>query len=206
MTATYTFRMILKTFHGTPRNADLHAHAHESPWIMTLPLVALAVGAIGGGAALGIPPEHGFIHEYLKPVAAIVHLEGAGTAPTLQLALISTVVALGGLSIAISAYGFGVRIPVFARSIFPGAQTLFRQKWYMDHIGDGLIVAMTKAVAMLSWGFDVALVDGIVNGVGKLSRILSAQTRKLQTGQLQHYALSMVIGLVLMIGGLVLFR
>ena len=76
----------------------------------------------------------------------------------------------------------------------------------MDHIGDGLIVAMTKAVAMLSWGFDVALVDGIVNGVGKLSRILSAQTRKLQTGQLQHYALSMVIGLVLMIGGLVLFR
>ena len=206
MTAAYTFRMILKTFHGTPRNTDLHAHAHESPRIMTIPLVALAVGAVGAGAVLGIPPEHGLIHGYLEHAAGMVHLEGAGAPPTLVLALISTVVALSGLSIAVSAYGFGTRIPVFARSVLPGAETLFRQKWYIDHIGDGLAVAVTKAIAMLSWGFDVAIVDGTVNGLGKLARILSTQTRKLQTGQLQHYALSMVIGLVLVIGGLVLFR
>ena len=206
MTAFYTFRMIVKTFHGKPRNAELHAHAHESPRVMTLPLIVLAAGAVLAGAVLGIPPEHGIIHGYLKYAAGIVHLEGAGPPATLVLALISTVAAGGGLVLALGAYSRGISIPALARRLLPGAETLFRQKWYMDHIGDGFGVAVTKAMAMISWGFDAGVIDGIVNGVGHLSRFTAGQVRRLQTGQAQNYALLMVVGLVLTLGSLVLFR
>ena len=206
MTAAYTFRMIFKTFHGTPRNPELHAHAHESPWIMTVPLLVLTIGATGAGALLGIPPEKGLIHGYLKETAGIIHLEGAEHPNTLVLALISTLVAGSGLLIAFGAYGKGMRIPLTARTLLPGAETLFKQKWYMDHLGDRFTVALTKALAFISWGFDVAVVDGIVNGLGSLTQTLSGQVRRIQTGQAQNYALLMVIGMVLTIGGLVLFR
>ena len=206
MTAAYTFRMIFKTFHGTPRNPELHAHAHESPWIMTVPLLVLTIGATGAGALLGIPPEKGLIHGYLKETAGIIHLEGAEHPNTLVLAIISTLVAGSGLLIAFGAYGKGMRIPLTARTLLPGAETLFKQKWYMDHLGDRFTVALTKALAFISWGFDVAVVDGIVNGLGSLTQTLSGQVRRIQTGQAQNYALLMVIGMVLTIGGLVLFR
>ena len=144
MTAFYTLRMILMTFHGKPRNQELHDHAHESPWVMTLPLGVLAVGAVVGGAVLGIPPEHGFLHEYLKyKTAGIVHFEGAGDPPaTVVLAIISTVVALAGVAIAYLALrrlqprnaasprwlgGLAAR----RREAVPAS------KWYMDHLGDG---------------------------------------------------------------------
>ena len=99
-----------------------------------------------------------------------------------------------------------MRIPLIARTLLPGAETLFKQKWYMDHLGDRFAVALTKALAFISWGFDVAVVDGIVNGLGSLTQTLSGQVRRIQTGQAQNYALLMVIGMVLTIGGLVVFR
>ena len=143
MTAFYTLRMILMTFHGKPRNQELHDHAHESPWVMTLPLGILAIGAVVAGAALGIPPEHGFLHEYLYKTAGIIHFEGAGDPPTVALAIISTVVALAGVAIAYLAYRRGVPIPDAARRLAPGAEKLFQRKWYMDHLGDGLMVMLT---------------------------------------------------------------
>ncbi len=206
MTAFYTFRMIFMTFHGQPRNAELHAGAHESPWVMTLPLVGLAAGALAVGAALGIPPEKGVLHRFLEPAAPILHLEGAPEANVLVPAIISTAVAVAGIALAYAAYQARVPLPALARRAAPGAQTFFEKKWYMDHLGDGLTVAMTKAVALLSWGFDAAVVDGIVNGVGRATRAASGQLRQVQTGQLQNYALLMVIGMILTLGGLMIFR
>jgi NADH-quinone oxidoreductase subunit L len=206
MTAFYTFRMIFMTFHGQPRNAELHAGAHESPWVMTLPLVGLAAGALAVGAALGIPPEEGVIHRFLEPVTAVLHLEGAAEPSVLVLAIISTAVAVAGIAFAYAAYQARVPLPSLARRVAPGAQTFLEKKWYMDHLGTGLTVAMTKAVALLSWGFDAAVVDGIVNGVGRAVRAASGQLRRVQTGQLQNYALLMVIGIILTLGGLMIFR
>ncbi len=206
MTAFYTFRMIFMTFHGQPRNAELHAGAHESPWVMTLPLMGLAAGALAAGAALGIPPEKGVILGFLEPVTAVLHLESAAESNVLVLAIISTAVAVAGIAGAYAAYQAGVPLPSLARRVAPGAQTFLEKKWYMDHLGDGLTVAMTKAVALLSWGFDAAVVDGIVNGVGRATRTASGQLRRVQTGQLQNYALLMVIGMILTLGGLMIFR
>ena len=205
MTAFYTLRMILMTFHGKPRNQELHDHAHESPWVMTLPLGILAIGAVVAGAVLGIPPEHGFLHEYLYKTAGIIHFEGAGDPPTVALAIISTVVALAGVAIAYLAYRRGVPIPDAARRLAPGAEKLFQRKWYMDHLGDGLMVMLTRAIAVVSWGFDAGVIDGLVNASGTVTRRLSGEVRRLQTGQAQNYALLMVVGIVLVIGGLMIF-
>ncbi len=205
MTAFYTLRMILMTFHGKPRNQELHDHAHESPWVMTLPLGILAAGAVVAGAVLGIPPEHGFLHEYLYETAGIIHFEGAGDPPTVVLAIISTVVALSGVAIAYLAYRRGVPIPDAARRLAPGAERLFQRKWYMDHLGDGLLVMLTRAIAVVSWGFDAGVIDGLVNASGAVTRRLSGEMRRLQTGQAQNYALLMVVGIVLVIGGLMIF-
>ena len=205
MTAFYTFRMIWKTFHGQPRNRDLFDHAHESPWVMTLPLCILAIGVLATGVMLGIPPEHGILHTYLEGVVPITHLEGAADPPTLALAVISTLVALGGVGIAILAYRAGKPIPTTASRLVPGAESLFQRKWFMDHIGDGFVVMTTRAVAVLSWGFDVGVVDGVVNASGQTTRRLSEEIRRLQTGQMQNYALLMVVGIVLLLGGLMLF-
>ena len=205
MTAFYTLRMILMTFHGKPRNQALHDHAHESPWVMTLPLGVLAIGAVVAGAVLGIPPEHGFLHEYLYKTAGIIHFEGAGDPPTVALAVISTLVALSGVAIAFLAYRRGVPIPDAARRLAPGAEKLFQRKWYMDHLGDGLMVMLTRAIAVVSWGFDAGVIDGLVNASGAVTRRLSGEMQRLQTGQAQNYALLMVVGIVLVIGGLMIF-
>ena len=205
MTAFYTMRMIFMTFHGKPRNQNLFDHAHESPWVMTLPLGILAVGAIAGGAVLGIPPEHGFLHGFLDATAGITHLEGVGDPPTLVLAIISTVVAVSGVALAYLAYRVGVPIPAVARRLLPGAEGLFQRKWFMDHLGDGLVVMTTRAIAVVSWGFDVGVIDGLVNASGTVTRRLSGEMRRLQTGQAQNYALLMVVGIVLVIGGLMIF-
>ena len=206
LTAFYTFRMVFLTFHGAPRNQELYDHAHESPRLMTVPLVILAIGAVGVGAALGIPPEGGGLHTFLESSAGVLHLEGAGDPPTIVLAIVSSIVALTGVGLAYAAYQRGLAIPSFARRLVPGGERFLQQKWYMDHLGDGFIVALTKGTGTISWGFDVGVVDGVVNGLGALTRSISNQARRLQTGQTQNYALLMVVGMVLTIGGLMLFR
>jgi NADH-quinone oxidoreductase subunit L len=172
---------------------------------MTLPLSVLAIGAIAIGALLGIPPEGGSVHQYLHGVADTTHFDGVGDPPTLVLAIISSVVALAGIGLAVVAYRMGVPLPAAAKRLLPGAEAIFQRKWFMDHIGDGLIVTTARATAVISWGFDVGVVDGLVNASGEVTQRLSRQLRRLQTGQAQNYALLMVAGIILVIGGLMIF-
>src|SRR5262249_42687391 len=67
LTAFYVTRALWMTFHGEPRDHHLYDHAHESPAVMTLPLMALAVGSVVLGALIGFPPDAGFIHTFLAP-------------------------------------------------------------------------------------------------------------------------------------------
>lgn len=206
LTAFYTFRMVLLTFHGQPRDVALHTHAHEAPVVMAAPLGALAVGALGAGAILGVPPENGLLHRFLEEVPGVLHLAGAGDPPTAVLAAISMAVALTGIALAYVAYQRRMDLAGRARRLLPGAQTFLEKKWYMDHLGDGLLVLLAKGAAYAAWGFDAKVVDGLVNLAGTLTRQLSGQLRRAQTGRLQNYALLVVVGLVLTVGGLMVFR
>src|SRR5512142_328985 len=99
LTAFYVTRALWMTFHGEPRDHHLYEHAHESPAIMTLPLVALAVGSAVLGLVIGFPPDAGFIHTYLAPVLEAEAEHPTETASILVLAAIS--IAAGVLGVLI---------------------------------------------------------------------------------------------------------
>ncbi|HYU82217.1 MAG TPA: NADH-quinone oxidoreductase subunit L, partial [Candidatus Polarisedimenticolia bacterium] len=106
LTAFYVTRALWMTFYGEPRDHHLYDHAHESPRVMTLPLIALGVGSAVLGLAVGFPPEAGFIHRYLAPVveAAGVVEHTPELATIVALAVVSVLAGLIGIAVGVSMY------------------------------------------------------------------------------------------------------
>src|SRR5207249_2381775 len=132
LTAFYIARAIWLTFHGQPRDPHLFEHAHESPRVMTVPLLALAVGTVLAGA-IGIPPDQGFIHSFLAPsveTGAAEHVPPLGT--IVFLALASVVASVIGIAISLSMYARGRPDPAaVARASGPYYRILVN-KYYVD--------------------------------------------------------------------------
>jgi NADH-quinone oxidoreductase subunit L len=205
MTAFYIFRLIFLTFHGSFRYGGATApRPHESPAMMTLPLIVLAILAIVGGW-VGIPLIHGAdaFGDFLAPVfrATAELWQGptghAGVGLEVVLMLISLAVAGCGIWLAHRMY---VARPEMAKGVaarLPGLHKLLVNKYYVDEIYEGLFVIPLKTAATVLWrGVDVLLVDGLVNGVGETFRKGSGVFRRIQTGYAKTYLLSMVIGIV----------
>lgn len=201
LTAFYVTRAMWMTFHGEPRDHHLFEHAHESPAVMTLPLVALAIGSAALGILIGFPPDQGFIHTFLNPVLV---LEGAEEhAPQ-----IGTLLALAAVSIAAGIIGILIGLSVYVRHR-PDASAITRafepyyrvlvNKYYVDELYDHRIVDLLRGFFGMLWAFDVHVVDGIANGVGRLSALGGTGARRLQTGVVGNYALTIVVGLLVVI-------
>ena len=214
LTAFYTFRMVIMTFHGDARDKELHESAHESPAVMIVPLVILALLAAGAGAVLGFPPEEGMVHEFMRNVPGTAHFEFSGAQTiVISLAVISTAVALLG---ALSAYMIYSRRRPRAESIgrmVPGLHTLLYRKYYVDELVNGTVIRLThlcatvlrwfdehiidgivlgvgrgnRAMGFLQAWFDRTVVDGLVNGAGALTQLFGSFARLLQTGRIQQY-------------------
>ena len=201
LTAFYVTRAMWMTFHGEPRDRHLYEHAHESPAVMTLPLVALAVGSATLGILIGFPPDGGFIHTFLAPVLAA---EGAPEhAPELASVLVLAAVSVGagviGILIALSVY---VRHRPDASAIARAAGPYYRvlvNKYYVDELYDHRIVDLLRGAFGVMWAFDVHVIDGIANGVGRLASFGGGAGRRLQTGLVGNYALTIVVGLLVVI-------
>ncbi len=207
LTAVYTFRMIILTFHGKPRNAELHSHSHESPISMVAPLVVLAVGAVALGGAVGFPPEHGFIHDYLYKVPGVYHFAGAGEiTAVISLAIISTAVAAFGIVTAYAVYSRRQPSPEAVAAVSPRLYALLYRKYYVDEIVNYGIVGVTKGIGLILWAIDAKIVDGIVNLIGWTVRATSSLTRRVQTGQVQNYLFLIAAGAVVSVGAFVIFR
>lgn len=206
LTAFYTFRMVIMTFHGTAKDDNLHKHAHESPVTMIAPLVILAVLATCAGAILGFPPETGLVHKFLHHVPGTAHFDLTGNQPiAIALAVISTAVALLGSLLAYLMYSRNRPRPETLGSLLPGIYTLVHKKYYVDEIVNYGIVSGTKVLGFILWAIDAKIVDGIVNLLGWIVRGLSEITRRLQTGQVQNYVLIMALGAVVSVGALIVF-
>lgn len=189
LTAFYSFRLIFCVFHGQSRS-PIH-HPHESPWVMTVPLLVLAVLSVITGW-LAIP-------QFLSPVLPLHAGEAAGgETGEMLLGLLSMTLGLGGI---FSAYLFYVRMPHIPQRLAEGA--LYRlsfHKWYVDEIYDRLFVRPTVDMAQALWRYvDTEIIDGMVNGVAELTRQWGMSLRRIQSGQIQHYALYMAVGAFLMI-------
>jgi NADH-quinone oxidoreductase subunit L len=202
-TPFYSFRMIYLTFHGKFRGTHHEEHhLHESPAVMTIPLILLAIGAIAAGW-VGIPTVLGgganFAH-FLAPVLG--HPEFHGThAQELGIMGLSTSIALFGLLLAFIFYLKKTYIPVMlAKNFYPIYKVLFN-KYYVDELYDYIIVKPTLWVAnRFLVGFtDAKIIEGIVNGVPRAIGIFSENLRKVQSGIVQHYGIVMAAGACLII-------
>ncbi len=210
LTAFYSWRLIYMTFHGEYRGKpENEQKIHESPAVITVPLMFLAFGAIFAGY-VGIPPillEHGdLIGHFLRPVLG--HPTGHGTHAQEYFVIASSIfVAIAGLAIAYVMY---IKKPDMPQKLFNSFQPVHRvlfNKYFIDELYSKLFVQpMLKASDKIIMAFDAIVIEGIVNGVPELIGVFSRGFRKIQTGLLSNYGLVMAFGALFAIGYLIFVR
>jgi NADH-quinone oxidoreductase subunit L len=213
VTAFYTFRLVFMTFHGRER-MDEHTreHLHESPWVVTLPLVLLSIPSIAiGWPAIGtllfgdyfgnaiyVAPAHDVLHrlgeEFHGPFAFVKH---GLASPILGLAT-------AGVMLAWYLYLKAPELPERLRERAGGLHTLLVNKYYLDAFNERFIAGGSRALGNLLWrGGDVALIDGAaVNGSARVVGWLANTVRGVQSGYLYHYAFATIIGLAALLAWL----
>jgi len=206
LTAVFTFRMMFLTFWGESRaEAEVQARIHESPKIMTVPLVLLAIPAAALGLVVGWPPETGWIHDFLEPVffdAEHAEFVWLGTGGALM--LFSLVVALVGVYVAYVMYVRRTELPGRLARRVPWAYQASLRKLYIDDVYEVVPIRSTIAFSRFLWtGFDVHVIDGAVNGIARLWGWFGDRLRPLQTGRVHNYAFGILAGalaLVVIVG------
>jgi NADH-quinone oxidoreductase subunit L len=218
MTAFYMFRLIGLTFWGAFRGPkEIWDQVHESPLVMTVPLVLLAISTIGLGLVVGLPLGGSLIAGWLEPVfeegLGVLH---HGEEASYQLfgidgALILASVAVASLGIVIAWRLFGAEFggirldgrPERVRELAARVPFLYRaslNKWWFDDLNHLIFIVIGGRVAAASWWFDREVVDGTVNALGRVTLQTGRGLRLVQTGRVQNYALGIALGLIVMAG------
>jgi NADH-quinone oxidoreductase subunit L len=214
-----------QTHEAVGHAAQAHGHGapglHDAPPAMAIALVVLAVGSVAAGY-VGIPNAivHGgnrieafLAPSFEAPVEASAGARGPGSAGIeeeeahnvgleLGLMALSTIIALAGIGVATS---FFLRAPARATAVserFAGLYRLLLNKYWVDEVYDAAIVQPIKRTSTgLLWrGVDAGLIDGTVNGVGLAVRGWSAVLRRMQTGSVRAYAMSLFVGVLGILG------
>jgi NADH-quinone oxidoreductase subunit L len=220
VTAFYSFRMYFLVFHGKERfdqNPDAHhghddhghghhdSQPHESPWVVWVPLVLLAIPSVFIGYMTIDPMLFGdffkgaiFIdaekHPGMEELAHLFHgrvemaLHAVSTAPFW--------LALSGVGLSYYMYMINPALPAAIKKAASPIYTLLENKYYLDWFNENVLARGARALGTGLWkGGDQFLIDGaVVNGSWKLVGLLSGGVRKIQTGYLYHYALVMILG------------
>jgi NADH-quinone oxidoreductase subunit L len=206
ITAFYMTRVMLMTWFGTKRwdkdgqggVVEHEPHPHESPWVMWVPMALLAIGSVGAGAFLVID---GRLQSFLAPVV--------GTPPSSHgiwstAGIIALVLALLGVGLAWFMYG---RVPVPAVAPRGSFVTVAARKdLYGDALNESVLMRPGQWLTRLSVFFDGRGIDGLVNTIAATIGGTSGRLRRVQTGYARSYALSMLIGAVLLVAGLLVVR
>jgi NADH-quinone oxidoreductase subunit L len=230
VTAFYSFRMYFLVFHGKERydqNPEAHhdahhdahddhghhghdeAHAgkpHESPWVVTLPLVLLAIPSVLIGFFAIEPMLFGDFfkdaihinldkHPAMEELAALFHgplkmaVHGLSTAPFW--------LALSGVVLAYYMYMVNPALPTAIKRVAQPIYILLENKYYLDWFNENVLARGARALGVGLWkGGDQAIIDGaLVNGSWKLMAWVSSVVRRLQSGFIYHYAFGMIIGI-----------
>ncbi|MEZ4570495.1 MAG: NADH-quinone oxidoreductase subunit L [Thermomicrobiales bacterium] len=219
----YIFRALFLTFWGEERFDSDHVHPHESPSIMTIPLILLAIPALIAGF-VGFPPEDGWIHDFLEPNFTVEeHSDEAASAVALfqeaeeeheehhvsglmtgTFITISTILSFGGALIAYLAYvrKHPALDPANWSNRSGPIYDLLYNKYYLDEIYERLIIHPLYWISEnILWKVvDIEIIDGTVNGVAGVVNYSSSQLRRVQTGFVANYALAIAIGAVIVIG------
>ncbi|HSE94111.1 MAG TPA: proton-conducting transporter membrane subunit, partial [Methylomirabilota bacterium] len=203
LTAFYSFRLVFLAFLGAPRMPrEVAHHVHESPPAMTVPLVVLAILTAVAGWAVGVPSEAGTrFARFLGSVFPLHHGGGHGGFVGYVLLVLNVVVAAAGIVLAWLTHG--------ARSVRPetigrrrnAVHALLLNAWYVDRLYDVAVVRPLYALSVfLARVFDLGVIDGLVNATGRAVAAWAAAGRRLQTGYVVNYALTMLVGAVVVVG------
>jgi len=217
ITPLYIFRLIFLTFHGKSRmETHVASHVHESPWVILVPLIGLAIPSlVAGGFLIGpmlfqtprllgnsifVLPQFDVLHalsnEFHGAFLMVLH---APSTPTFWLAI-------SGIA---TAWFFNAGYPQYAEMLkkrFSFIYWIMTRKYGFDDFNQLVFVHGTRKLGSFFYIFsDLLLIDGIfVNGSGKLIRWFAAFARQMQTGYIYHYAFVMILGLVCFLGWLML--
>jgi len=214
VTSLYSFRLLFVVFHGEER-IDHHTkeHLHESPWVVTLPLIVLAIASVFAGWFTVSDVLFGdffkgsifvsFEHDPLRELSAdyhgqIVFLIDAFKAPALYLAG-------AGFVVAWFLYLKRPDLPARLEQRFAAVYRVLMNKYYFDWFNENVIARSGRLFGDFLWKIgDVTLIDGtIVNGSAKTVGFVARVGRRLQSGYLYHYAFAMIVGLAVLVGWLV---
>ncbi len=206
LTSLYIFRLVILTFAGRyrggaaaehPGNSDHGGALHESPWVMILPMVILAVGAFAAGLAslpgfsiLGIPES--WMADFLT---------GHGEEFVTGIATSSSLIAAVGIVVAVLVYWMRLVKPEDVRETFKPVHSLLARKYYFDELYEDLIVrrGLYASLAAFIDRFDKHVVDRAVNTVSSIGRNSGQAIAKLQTGQVQVYGVGISVGIIVII-------
>jgi NADH-quinone oxidoreductase subunit L len=205
ITAFYSWRLIIMTFHGEPRAShEVMHHVHESPQVMLIPLYVLAAGAIFAGMIgfhwLVGEGREAFWHDSILVLAEHDSIEGAHHAPWFISAL-PTLAGLLGIATAYLCYMFRPEIPGIVTTRFRAVYLFLYNKWYFDELYDALLVRPAMALGLGLWKKgDGAVIDGFgPDGIAAQTQAMSVRASRLQTGYLYHYAFAILIGVVILV-------
>jgi len=226
VTAFYSFRMYFLVFHGEERfgkahhGHDDHGHdehhglapgqkPHETSWVITLPLILLAIPSVAigfftigtflhtdyFGDAIFISDEHPAMHEMYE------HYEGAVAMALHGMTTLPFWLAVAGVASAWFLYLKRPEIPAKVQKMFAPVYTLLDQKYYFDRFNDWFFAGGARGASRFLWKFgDVKLIDGFfVNGSAKVVGMFSGVLRGFQTGYVYHYAFWMIVGVSLLL-------
>ncbi len=226
VTAFYAFRQYFIVFHGKERwreakhdHDDDHGHhhglkpsdnPHESPWVVTLPLILLAIPSVIIGYIAIEPMLYGdffkdviYVNHELHPVMHIMKEEFHGAMAMVSHSLYTPVLylAVGGVLAAWFLYVKAPQLPAKIAQTFRPVYVLFENKYYLDNIYFAVFAKGTRALGNFFWkAVDTAIIDnGLVNGAAKLVGAVAGQVRRLQTGFIYTYAAAMVSGVLVLI-------
>ena len=215
ITAFYSFRMYFLVFHGKERfdqNPESHhGHGdhhdpHESPWVVTVPLVLLAIPSVLIGYFTIEPMLFGDFFQDAIKVNTVIHpamhalheeFHGAWAMAVHALSSVPLLLALSGLTLSYYMYMINPSLPAAVMNRFRPLHTLFVNKYYLDAFNENVLARGSRGLATVLWkGGDQSVIDGfVVNGSWKLVGMVSRWSRRLQTGFLYHYALVMILGM-----------
>ena len=205
VTALYTFRLIFMTFHGQTR-MDKHTkeHLHESSWVVTLPLIILAIPTVAAGwfigpivfgdyfnSAIQVLPQHDAIEK--------LGAEFTGVGGMMMHALVTAPFWLSMAGIFTAWYLYSVRtdFPEKIKNNLTPLYNILDRKYYIDELYSWLFAGGTRALGTVLWKIgDVKIIDGFfVNGAARVVGMTASIVRRYQTGYIYHYAFTMIVGI-----------
>ncbi len=217
LTAFYSWRLLILTFHGPPRGDEkVVAHVHESPRVMLIPMAVLALGAViagfvGYSAFVGDGLE-AFWRESIRVLDNHTALHDAHHVPT-WVKLAPVVVGLAGIGVAVWFYALApatlARISALPGRLGDLLRAIYRfvhNKWYFDELYDAVFVRPAMRIGRGLWKTgDGDLIDGMgPDGVAATALAMARRAGRLETGYIYHYAFAMLIGVFVLVSGYLL--